>query len=255
MTAAPAMGVQDPMAEAARVVEAAQSASLNLRVTGGVAIAMICPSARDGVLARSYADVDFIGLRGDTPAIESFFPQIGYVAEEEFNALHGENRLFFQDLELEREADVFIDAVRACHHLDVRDRLDVWERTLAPADLLLSKLQVVQTNEKDFKDAIALLADHELTDDESGICVPHIAGLCAQDWGWWRTVTMVAERTAGVAEEWARDTPALGVVPGKLRTLLDEIERAPKSRKWKLRAKVGDRVRWHEEPEELDHGH
>jgi hypothetical protein len=249
------MGVENPVDEAVRVMEAAESAGLNLRVTGGVAIAMICPSARDGVLARPYADVDFIARRCDCGAVEEFFPQIGYVAEEEFNALHGENRLFFQDLDLDREADVFIDAVRACHHLDVRDRLDVWQRTLSPADLLLSKLQVVETNEKDYKDAIALLADHELTDDESGISVPRIAALCARDWGWWRTVTMVAARTADVADRYAQEAPSLHGVSGRLRTLLDELERAPKSRKWKLRAKVGDRVAWHDEPEELDHGH
>lgn len=249
------MGVENPVDEAARVVEAAESAGLTLRVTGGVAIALICPSARDGVLARTYADVDFIARRSDCEAVEAFFPQLGYVPEQEFNALHGENRLFFQDVELERAADVFIDAVRACHHLDVRDRLEVWKRTLSPADLLLSKLQVVETNEKDYKDAIALLADHELTADESGICVPRIVELCSRDWGWWRTVTMVAARTADVADQYAQEAPALRGVAGKLRTLLEEIDRAPKSRKWKLRAKVGERVAWHDEPEELDHGH
>jgi len=28
----------------------------------------------------------------------------------------------------------------------------------------------------------------------------------------------------------------------------------PKSRKWKLRARVGDRVRWYEDPEEVEKG-
>ncbi len=248
------MGMSDPVAEAERVLAAAQSASLTLRGTGGVAIAMICPSARDGVLARPYGDIDFVGCRGEQDAIEAFFAAQGYVAEEEFNALHGENRLFFHDPEHAREADVFIDAIRGCHHLDVRGRLELSDRTLTPADLLLSKLQVVETNEKDYKDAIALLADHELTDDDSGICASRIAGLCAGDWGWWRTVTMVSVRTADVADRYAREQPDLGGVSAKLRTLLEEIEQAPKSRKWKLRAKVGDRVRWHEEPEELEHG-
>ena len=249
------MGVADPVAEADRVMEAAEEARLELRVSGGVAIAMVCPSAGDGVLARTYADVDFVALTGSSEAIESCFTGLGYVAEEEFNALHSHDRMFFQDVDQQREADVFIDGVRACHHLDVRDRLGVWRRTLSPADLLLSKLQVVETNEKDYKDAIALLCDHDLTADESGICLTRIVDLCSQDWGWWRTVTMVARRTADVAERWSADAPQLQAVPAKIGALLDVLEHSPKSRRWKLRARVGDRVRWHEEPEELDHGH
>ena len=35
--------------------------------------------------------------------------------------------------------------------------------------------------------------------------------------------------------------------------LLDAAASAPKSMKWKLRANVGDRVRWYELPEEVAH--
>ncbi len=35
--------------------------------------------------------------------------------------------------------------------------------------------------------------------------------------------------------------------------LLDVAKSVPKSMKWKLRANVGDRVRWYELPEEVAH--
>jgi hypothetical protein len=139
-----------------------------------------------------------------------------------------------------------------CHDLDLRDRLDAHPPTLAPVDLLLSKLQVVQTNEKDFKDAIALLADHSLTEDDTGIKLSRLTALCSSDWGWWRTVTGVAERT----DKYARSLSGLNgdaQVPEKIRAILRELETAPKSRRWKLRARVGERVRWYETPEDIEH--
>jgi hypothetical protein len=34
--------------------------------------------------------------------------------------------------------------------------------------------------------------------------------------------------------------------------VLQRIEEAPKSRAWKLRAKIGERKRWYDLPEEVD---
>ena len=99
-----------------------------------------------------------------------------------------------------------------------------------------------------------MLADHDLTDDDTGVSVARVLRLCSQGWGWWRTVTMVATRTASVAERWSEQTLAIQHVPERLRTLVEAIDRAPKTRKWTLRAKIGDRMRWHEDPEELVHG-
>ena len=75
------------------------------------------------------------------------------------------------------------------------------------------------------------------------------------DWGWWRTVTGNLAKLPGLLA----DKP--GLVPpqasydplAQARQLLDIAEAAPKSMKWKLRANVGDRVRWYELPEEVDH--
>lgn len=239
--------------EANRVIEAAEAAGVVIRVTGGVAIGMICGSSALDPLLRTYADIDFVGLGDARADVAGLFSRLGYQPEVQFNALHGATRMFFQHDQLGLQADVFIDGIRACHYLDVKDRLAVLPRTLAPADLLLSKLQVVSTNEKDYKDAIAVLADHDLTNDDSGVSLSRITEVCSQDWGWWRTVTMVATRTVEVAERWAEQTPSIYPVPGRLRRLIETLDSAPKTPKWKLRAKIGDRMRWHEDPEELAH--
>jgi hypothetical protein len=244
---------QGCLEEANRVVDAAESAGVAIRVTGGVAIGMICGSSALDPLLRTYADIDFVVLGNARADVAQLFTRLGYQPEVQFNALHGATRMFFQHDQLRLQADVFIDGIRACHYLDVRDRLGVYPRTLAPADLLLSKLQVVSTNEKDYKDAIAVLADHDLTDDDSGVSLPRFAKVCSKDWGWWRSVTMIATQTVEVAERWAERTPSLQHVPGRLRTLIETLDSAPKTPKWKLRAKIGDHARWHEDPEELTH--
>jgi hypothetical protein len=249
------MAEHDPSAEAVRIIEAGESAGVPLRATGGVGIALICPSARRPPLVRSYQDIDFVGRARQAQDIGRLLVGLGYEPEEEFNVLHGQRRLFFLDREHQRQADVFLDRIEMCHRLDLGDRMDLHPQALPPADLLLSKLQVVETNEKDYKDAVAVLADHELTAGDEGISINRLNDLCANDWGWWRTVTMVAERTHKYARELCQepDGSALEHVPDRIRHMLAELERSSKSRRWKMRARVGDRVRWHDDPEDIDH--
>jgi hypothetical protein len=247
--------LQDPLEEAVRVIDAADAAGLQLRLTGGVAIATISPSALREPLRRLYNDIDFVSRSRDQRDVEELFAGLGYHAEEEFNALHGENRLFFIDRDNSREADVFVNKVDACHTLELADRLEIAPRTIPPADLLLSKLQVVETTPKDYTDALAVLSDHEVVepDGATGISLERIEEVCCSDWGWWRTVTMVGGRTLEMAEGLSGEGRIGPEAPARLRQVLDRLESAPKSRKWKLRARVGDRLRWHEEPEGLEH--
>jgi hypothetical protein len=41
-------------------------------------------------------------------------------------------------------------------------------------------------------------------------------------------------------------------VQDRVAELRDVIERAPKTQRWKLRARVGNRVKWYEEVEEVN---
>jgi hypothetical protein len=223
-----------------------------------VAVAIRSPTAGREPLRRSYHDIDFVGLSTQAHELRELFGEIGYAAEEEFNALHGRRRLFFRDPESRWEADVFVDRIEGCHVLELEDRLATPGVTLAPADLLLSKLQVVQTNPKDFQDMLALLADHALTDAGSGIDRGRVADVCANDWGWWRTVTMVARAADAVALRFADEADAetrarLETARIRLSELREDIDAAPKSRRWRLRGRIGDRKRWYELPEDIDH--
>lgn len=235
--------------EALRVSGAADADGLALRVTGGVAVRLRCPSAAETPLARTYADLDVVGGARDAKRITQLLTELGYLPDAAFNTLHGSRRLYFWDPVHSRQLDVFVDRVVMCHEIDLRKRLAVPGPTLSLADLLLMKLQIIETNEKDLQDILALLVDHDLTEDDEGINVRYLAELTAGDWGLWRTVTMIAERADHHGREMAgfhhRDRVHEQVIG-----LLERLEAAPKTRGWKLRAKVGERKRWYELPEE-----
>jgi hypothetical protein len=238
-----------PVEEGARIAAAARGRGLAVRIGGGVAVALRCPSSQTPPLVRSYADIDLFARRKESKQVAELMGALGYVPDRQFNALHGARRLFFWDAANERQVDVFLDVFEMCHRLDLSKRLLLPGDTLPLADLLLSKLQIVETNEKDLTDMLTILVDHPLTENEEGINLAYIAGLTSADWGLWRTTTMAAEK----ADQHARQIEGFAGrarVHDGVRTLLERLEREPKTRAWKLRARVGPRVRWFELPEE-----
>jgi len=240
----------DPVAEGRRIVETAAERGVTLRALGGVAVAMLCPSSRRPPLARAYADIDLATTKGAKDRVVSLLESLGYKGDREFNILHGHRRLYFWDEAAQRQVDVFVDEANLCHRIDLKRRVEAVPLTLSLADLTMLKLQVVETNEKDYLDICALFADHELTADDSGINSNHITALAASDWGLWRTLGIVAEASERFALD-LPDFPAGEIVAKRLRLLREELEAVPKSRAWKLRARIGDRKRWYELPEEV----
>lgn len=232
------------------MVDAAAERGVPLRLVGGVAVALRCPSAAEPPLRREYGDIDLVTIGSGRDAVVELIGGLGYAADREFNTLHGHRRLFFWDEGNQRQVDVFVDEARLCHTINFRGRLEASPQTLGLADLMLMKLQVVETNEKDLLDICAILADHDLSTDESGVNSTYLASLAAADWGLWRTLEMVSER----AEEFALALPEFDsgeLVAARLRRLRATLEEAPKTRGWKMRARIGERKRWYELPEEV----
>jgi hypothetical protein len=129
-----------------------------------------------------------------------------------------------------------------CHRIELADRLALDSPTLTATDLLLTKLQVVELNEKDADDAALLLAEHEVgRGNGDWIDADYLAAVAADDWGFWRTMTGTLARLVELRP----------LVAAKARALEHILDEAPKSRRFKLRARVGERKRWYELPEEV----
>jgi len=233
--------------EAVRVLDAANAENTSLRLLGGLAIYLQAPSARTHEqLRRSYKDLDFVTTSKHTGKVKALFARLGYSANKNFNALHGHQRLLFWDEEHERQVDIFVDKMQMCHNIDFRSRLHVDDRTLSLADLMLTKLQIVELNEKDILDVMALFIDFDVEESDKGINSPYISGLISNDWGLHKTLDTNLKKMKAFAEE--REFPPF--VTERIQQMIADMEKQPKSFGWKTRAMVGERVRWYELPEE-----
>lgn len=247
----------EPLTEALRLIAAADRVGVPLRLMGGLAVQLRAgtwPHAR-----HAQRDIDLAGRRAHRSAITEIMLAEGYEADRRFNSLHGHKQLYFVDPGSGRPVDVLLDALEMCHRLAFADRLELDAATLSLADLLLSKLQIVRMTHKDVLDILALLHEHELTRaSERGINTDRIRELTGDDWGWWRTatdnVTTITGRLDG-QDEIGPWVPAIrGRLAAQLHDLMEVMRDAPKSARWRLRARIGDRLRWYEEPEEEQHG-
>ena len=238
----------DVVAEGVRVLSAARDQALPLRLLGGVAVRLRCRNALPAALQRSYGDLDFVTARRASGPAQKFFRDLGYSPQVSFNALNSRERLLFFDEGHGRQVDVFVGSFRMCHEIPLEGRLELDETSIPLAELLLTKLQVIQLNEKDVRDAIAVLHDRELGDEDGDtVNAGRIAQLCCEDWGLWRTITRNLEACRKQAGAYGED---LADVATRFSELEERIEAEPKSRAWRLRAKIGERKRWYDLPEE-----
>ena len=236
------------VAEARRLIGEADRRSLKLRLLGGVAVLLHCHSeAALDVLGRDYVDLDFASVSKGVPALTRFFTEMGYEPNKRFNAIMGDERLLFSGGDTVDHIDVILDKFRMCHTWNLGPRLEADPETLPLADLLLTKLQVVELTEKDIKDTCLIVLHHDLgPDDHNQINQAYLSGRLGDDWGLWRTVTgnlkKVLEYLPGLS------FPQRDLVEGRLHAVETLAEQTPKTLRWKARAAVGERVKWYELP-------
>jgi len=244
---------RDILVASDQILDAATQRGIPLRFLGGAAIRLRCPSALSQPLGRDVPDIDMISLRKHGRHISDMLVEMGVEPMRMFNALHGDRRLLFKDTQHGRQIDVFLGIFEMCHKFDFRKRLLLDEKTLPLADLLVTKLQIVEINEKDYKDILCLLLDHPLaeTDGKETINAAHIAALCSDDWGIYRTLTRNLDWTREFMKGLDIDPPKKELLLGRIDALLDRIEKEPKSLRWKMRAKIGDRMIWYDMPERV----
>ncbi len=220
---------------------------MTVRLLGGVAV-NVRSRGLPPALMREYQDLDFASAKKSSGDLQKLMRDLGYEPHLGFNAMNGRERLLFYDNPNERQVDVFVSSFRMCHEIPLEKRLGVDEDTVPLAELLLTKLQIIELNEKDVRDTVAILLEHEVTDDDAGVNAKQFASLCCEDWGLCRTIT---QNLVSVRDHLGKYEVDRDVVAMRLDMLLERVEGTPKSRSWKLRAKIGERKRWYELPEEV----
>ena len=240
-------------AEADRLVRGATANGIVLRVLGALAFHHRCPAHRhlQDRLNRAYTDVDLAGYGRQVREIRAFLAAQGY-AEDEMTYVESQgSRLVLNHPSTGLHLDVFLDRLEFCHTIEWKGRLEVDDWTIPLAEMLMQKMQIVQINEKDLIDTLMLLLEHPLTEDDDGVNVRRVAGVCGRDWGWWRTLTMNLGKVRQAAGSYDLSESERQRVEAQVDAALARIEREPKSLGWKMRARIGDRKKWYRDVGEL----
>ena len=238
--------------EGRRVLARAEDENVTLRLLGGVAVVLRARNGLPEPFVRAYQDLDFATSRSAARGCASLLRELGYEPSVPFNALHGNERLLFFDEEHGRKADVFVGRFRMSHQIPLEGRLALEPLTVPLAELLLTKLQIAELNEKDVRDSLALLHGHPVSNgDGDAVNGARVAELLSDYWGLWRTFTGNLAVCRNHLARYDLPEEEKRLVAERIDALAARIEAEPKSRAWRLRARIGERKRWYETPEEV----
>ena len=180
-----------------------------------------------------------------------FRSRLGYAPNIEFNGWYGHTRLQFLRGEHQKNVDVFLDKFGMEHTLNFKSRLWLDDLTIPITDLLLTKLQIERPEEKDARDVVAILEDHELghSDDQETINLDYLGNLCSRDWCLYRSVMDNIDR---IKEFVRQDVPVFTspeVLTQKVETIRRTLVTARKEPRWIARSIIGDKAKWYNEVE------
>ena len=227
------------------LIDAGAAKGLRMRLLGGIAVAIHCPQSRNP--GRSYRDIDLASPAKSQSALTELLQAHGYQADQEFNLLNGDSRMLFRCDDY--QIDVFVGEFSMCHRLPLS--FDAHPYTVAVAELLLTKLQIIELNPKDAYDGCALLHELQLgTSPQHQATRQRLGQICGNDWGIWRTLTLNLARCVTYAH--TQDETLSASVAQQVAALTAFLDQSPKTLAFKMRAAIGERVRWYETPEEVE---
>jgi hypothetical protein len=240
--------------EATNIVDAASKKGIVLRVLGATAVRIHCPkfSSLHDALQREVTDIDFMGYGKQRGEVAKLLDELGYVSDKRMRMFQFLGRYLFENPNNKRHIDVFFDKLEFCHSIDFKGRLEIEYPTISLSDIFLEKMQIVQINEKDIRDIMVLLREHEIgKEGEETLDREYISGLLSKDWGFYYTVTM----NLGKVKAFLPDYQGLSLedrsdIAGKIQSLSEAVEKHDKSLGWRLRAKTGTKQRWYREVDE-----
>jgi len=241
------------------MVDEARDAGVTLRVLGAVAFRIHSPqniSVHDA-LGRVLSDFDFMSYSTCRDKIEHFFEgslKYNIVRAHMTPTLFVGRCIFIDRSGARPHVDVFLDKLEMNHIIDFKDRLELDYPTIPLAELLLEKIQIVRINEKDIKDSILLLLEHDVGEGgKETIDMERISKVMGEDWGFYYTAATNLDKIKRSLSKYEVLTdPQRSLVASRIERLREAIESYPKSLRWKLRARVGPSKRWYSEVEEVE---
>lgn len=243
----------DLVQEMYRLVEAANAKKINLRAIGGLAVETH-NKTRHPLFKREFADLDFCIPLKQRREFEAFMPVMGYTPHRQFNVLNGDVRqIYFHD-PTEMKVDIFVGHFEMCHKIPLEERLAADPVTIPLAELFLSKAQIIELNRKDAFDLTSVLLNNQTGEgDNETINLNVLAQLCSSDWGLYKTTSINLDKVEAMLnkDEIPLTSDEKTLVTGRINDIRRAFVEMPKPLAWQLRDRVGTRVKWYIEVEEV----
>jgi hypothetical protein len=241
--------------QAQRILRAAENRNLTLRLIGALAFHMRCPEFNyiQTEAKRFFTDIDFMAYFAQMRDVERLFKELSYVEDRRIKSVPGLRRSIFFHRDHPWHSDVFYDVLDFSHEIDLRGRLELDYPTISLVDLLLEKMQIAQINQKDVIDTLMLLRQYEVGDSgNANIEMDHLARVTKADWGLWKTVTTNLEKVNQLADKYEVLTDDdRRIIRERLRTMLARIDEEPPTLRWRLRSRIGERIKWYRDVDEV----
>ena len=235
---------------AVKIVEEARKRDIVLRIIGAIALKLHCPKHKY-IITRELSDIDLVGYSKQKSKHEKLLAELGFQKRPQSLVTAYSARDIYFDPEGGLIVDIFLDELRMCHTVNFRGRLELDYPTISLADILLSKMQIVELTEKDVHDMFILLREHDIGDNEyETINCNYITDILSKDWGFYHTVTTNLKKVKNLLSEYKELTEEdRNDISAKIDKILDAIEKKPKSFRWKARAKIGTAKKWYRDIE------
>jgi hypothetical protein len=241
------------LAEGRRLVSAAAAEGVPIRLIGSLAVLVRCPSSPAAMAAmgrRPARDIDLVTYARHEAALERLLDARGYMLDPALRHSRefGIKRLVFHNHQQPSKVDVFLDQLVMAHTVDLRGRLELHDLTVPLADLVLSKLQIHEITANDLIDLAVLLAEHEVAARSDAIDLDRLTTVLTDDWGYcYEALRNLAALEASLDGFAGLQPSAAGRVRERIEVIRRHVDQAPKTRRWRLRARIGTRLRWYED--------
>lgn len=243
----------DLVKEMYRLIEEAGAKKILLRAIGGLAVETH-NKTKHPLFMRESADLDFCVPLKQRREFEAFMPGVGYSPHKQFNILNGDQRQIYYHEPTEMKVDIFVGNFEMCHKIPLEDRLHADPVTIPLAELFLSKAQIIELNRKDAFDLTSVLLNNATGEgDNETINLKILAQLCSADWGLYKTTSLNLDKVEQMlnAGEIPLNEQDRATVIGRINDIRRTFIEMPKPVAWQLRDRVGTRIKWYIEVEEV----
>ena len=232
------------------IIKEAKIKNIVIKLLGGVAIWKLCPLNHDlyNILGRKINDIDFASESKYKSKLDKMLVNdFNLILDPIFESIPGVLRSAFYDKKGKKICDINYDSLMYSHKIELKSSFKNDLETISLTDLLLSKFQIKEINNKDIIDIFLLLIDYEIGyNDSKKFDINYIAKICKNNWGFEHTIRKNFHQIYNYLNYnntiLEKDRK---IVIKKLFIIVESIQKSNKSLRWFIRKHFHEYFKWY----------